>query len=57
MSVRDPRELIRDMTEFAKRAQEYALQNSPDAMAKNHLYADALLRVIGMIGEASTRLP
>jgi uncharacterized protein with HEPN domain len=56
MSRKDDGAVLADMIDAAERAIRYAEGSSPDALATDTMRADAILRVLGVMGEAVTRL-
>ena len=56
MSVKDEVAVIADMIEAAERAIRYATGVTQDDLASDSMRTDAILRVLGIMGEAVTRL-
>ncbi len=56
MTTRDDLAAFDDMLEFAKRAIEYAADATPEDLSADRMRSDALLRVLGVLGEAAGRV-
>jgi len=53
---RDPRLYVEDMLEFCARAMRYADGHGLEALLRDEMRYDAILRNIELLGEAATRL-
>ena len=56
MTLRDDALPFDHMSEAANRAMQYAVGSSPDSLRSDPMRADAILRVIGVLGEAASRV-
>ncbi len=56
MTPRDDALPFEHMSEAANRAMRYAVGSSPDSLRSDPMRADAILRVMGVLGEAASRV-
>ena len=56
MTPRDDSLAFDHMADAANRAMRYAVGSSPEAVASDSMRADAILRAIGVLGEAAGRV-
>lgn len=56
MTLRDDALPFDHMSEAANRAMQYAVGSSPVSLRSDPMRADAILRVIGVLGEAASRV-